>query len=164
MVGFLEALYRSADLKQGPLGALRLLAKGSWQAVMGGELIEQIETPLLATLTVDEAVHPARRYSVLGAATVEQVGLGFRPFMRAGECVSQFQIFAFHGSTQSLVRQLPRIRRGQPLAQGLGFDPLARRLEIAAPGPIAYALDGDVTEARDTLVVEVGPSIEIRTL
>jgi diacylglycerol kinase family enzyme len=163
MVGFLKVLYRASESKQGPLGALRLLAKGSWQAVMGGELIEEIETPLLATLTVDDEIHPPRRYTVLGASTVEQVGLGFRPFVRAPECLSRFQIFAFHGATQSLVRQLPRIRRGQPLVKGLGFDPLAQRLRIDAQGTIAYALDGDVSEARDTLLVELGPPVEIRT-
>jgi diacylglycerol kinase family enzyme len=163
MVGFLKVLYRSDELKQGPLGALRLLGKGSWQAVMGGELIEQIETPLLATLRVDEEQHPPRRYTVLGAATVEQVGLGFRPFARASECVDQFQMFAFHGSTQSLVRQLPRIRRGQPIAKGLGFDPLARRLQIETGGePIPYALDGDVHEGGADLLVELGPQVEIR--
>ena len=164
MVGFLEALYRAGEDSQGPLGALRLLAKGSFQAVMGGELIEEIETPLLATLTIDGDVHPQRRYTVLGAATVEQVGLGFRPFPRAAECLSQFQIFGFHGSTQSLVRQLPRIRRGLPLGPGLGLDPLARTLQIDAKGAIAYALDGELSSARDTLLVEAGPTVEIRPL
>jgi diacylglycerol kinase family enzyme len=163
MVGFLKVLYRASESEQGPLAALRLLAKGSWQAVMGGELIQEIETPLLATLTVDELVHPPRRYTVLGASTVEQVGLGFRPFLRAAECNGKFQIFAFHGSTQSLVRQLPRIRGGQPPVKGLGFDPLAQRLRIAAQGAIAYALDGDVREAQDSLLVELGPQVEIRT-
>jgi len=164
MVGFLNVLYRSSELEQGPLGALRLLGKGSWQALMGGELIEEIETPLLATLQVDDVVHPPRRYTVLGAATVEQVGLGFRPFTRAGECADQFQLFAFHGSVQSLVRQLPRIRRGQPMVKGLGFDPLARRLQIETSGEsIPYALDGDVLEGGKTLLVEVGPQVEIRT-
>jgi diacylglycerol kinase family enzyme len=163
MVGFLKVLYRASESEQGPLGALRLLAKGSWQAVMGGELIKEIETPLLATLTVDDTVHPPRRYTVLGASTVEQVGLGFRPFVRAAECLERFQIFAFHGATQSLVRQLPRIRRGLPPVKGLGFDPLAQQLRITAQGTIAYALDGDVREAQDTLLVELGPPVEIRT-
>jgi diacylglycerol kinase family enzyme len=164
MVGFLKVLYRSSESEQGPLGALRLLGKGSWQALTGGQLIEEIETPLLATLTVDDEVHPPRRYTVLGAATVEQVGLGFRPFTRAGECADQFQVFAFHGSTQSLVRQLPRIRRGLPMVKGLGFDPVARRLQIETAGePIAYALDGDLREGGPKVVVELGPQIEIRT-
>jgi diacylglycerol kinase (ATP) len=164
MVGFLKVLYRSNELKQGPLGALRLLGRGSWQALRGGELIAEIETPLLATLRVDDVLHPPRRYTVLGAATVEQVGLGFRPFSRAAECIGQFQLLAFHGSTQSLVRQLPRFRRGQSMAKGLGFDPLARRLQIETAGePIAYALDGDVREGEPRLLVEVGPQVEIRT-
>jgi diacylglycerol kinase (ATP) len=165
MVGFLKVLYRSPKLKQGPLGALSLLGKGSWQAVRGGKLIEEIETPLRATLRIDGELHPPRRYTVLGAATVEQVGLGFRPFTRAGECLERFQVFAFHGSTQSLVRQLLRIRRGQPIAKGLGFDPMTRQLQIETAGePITYALDGDVREADTRLLVEVGPQVEIRTL
>lgn len=163
MVGFLKVLYQASETKPGPLGALKLLGKGSWQALMGGKLIEEIETPLLATLTIDGEAHPQRRYTVLGAATVAQVGLGFRPFTRADECVDDFQVFAFHGSRQALVRQLPRIRRGLPMAKGLGFDPVARKLVIETPGePIAYGLDGDVREAQSKLSVEVGPPVEIR--
>ena len=162
MAGFLKALYSSVPGNPGPLSAFRLLAKGSWQALSGGP-VEEIETPLLATLTVDAEVHPARRYTVFGAATVEQVGLGFRPFTRAHECLDQFQVFAFHASMQALVRQLPRIRRGLPVTKGLGFDPLARRLVIDGDGkPIAYGLDGELYEAAGQLTVDVGPQIEIR--
>lgn len=163
MVGFLKALYGPSANSAGPLSAFRLLAKGSWQALMSSGPIPEIETPLLATLTVDDEVHPARRYTVFGAATVEQVGLGFRPFTRAHECLDQFQVFAFHASTQSLVRQLPRIRRGLPMAKGLGFDPVAKRLLIDGDGtPVPYALDGELQPSADRLMVEVGPQVEIR--
>lgn len=162
MVGFLKALYGSAADSAGPLSAFRLLAKGSWQALSGGP-VEEIETPLMATLTVDAERHPSRRYTVFGAATVEQVGLGFKPFTQAHECLDRFQVFAFHGSMQALVRQLPRIRRGLPLAKGLGFDPLARKLVIDGEGkPVAWALDGELHESADQLLVEVGPQVEIR--
>lgn len=166
MVGFLKVLYQASQAtgsSPGALAALRLLGKGSWQAMVGGKLIEEIETPLLATLTIDGEAHPQRRYTVLGAATVAQVGLGFRPFTQADECIDSFQVFAFHGSRQALVRQLPRIRRGLPMAKGLGFDPVARKLEIHTPGePIAYGLDGDVREATGKLLVDVGPKIDVR--
>jgi diacylglycerol kinase (ATP) len=163
MVGFLKALYAAAPNRSGALSALKLLGRGSLEALTGGRLIEQIETPLLATLALDGEAQPARRYTVLGAATVAQVGLGFRPFTLADECIDRFQVFAFHGSRQALVRQLPRIRRGLPIVQGLGFDPLAQRLEVdAGDAPVVYALDGEVCEARGTLTIEVGPQVDIR--
>ena len=163
MVGFLRVLYDTRDRQQGSLRALTLLAKGSWQALTGGELIQQIETPLGATARVDGVQHPTRRYTALAAGTVEQIGLGSRPFPRAAECQDQFQVFAFHGSLQSLARQLPRIRRGLPIQKGLGFDPLAKKLELQSEGgPIEYALDGDIYKADKELLVEVGPRVEVR--
>jgi diacylglycerol kinase family enzyme len=163
MVGFLHVLYGTRDRGQGSLRALTLLAKGSWQALTGGELIEQIETPLAATVRIDGVAHPTRRYTALAAGTVEQIGLGFRPFPRAAECQDEFQIFAFHGSVQSLARQLPRIRRGLPIQKGLGFDPLAKVLELEIPGQaFEYALDGDIYKGSGNLLVEVGPRVEIR--
>ena len=163
MVGFLDAMYGSRDSGQGSLRVLSLLARGSFHALTGGELIDRIETPLRASICVDDEQHPARRYAVLAAGTIERIGLGFRPFPRAGECHNQFQLFAFHGSLQSLARQLSRIRRGQPIQKGLGFDPLAKRLQIESEdGGFRYALDGDIYEAHSALAVEAGPELEIR--
>jgi diacylglycerol kinase family enzyme len=163
MVGFLRVLYASEGPKQGPLGALRLLAKGSFQAFAGGQLLTRIESPLSATLRIDGVEHPARRYAVLGAGTIEQAGLGFRPFPLANECQEQMQMFAFLGTTQALVRQLPSIRRGLPAAKGLAIAPLIRTLEIETSGePIEYALDGDIYETGSALRVDTGPTLEIR--
>jgi len=162
MIGFLHALYGTRERGQGSLRALSLLAKGSWQALMGGELISQIETPLLASVKLDGESHPQRRYTVLAGGTVEQIGLGFRPFPRASERDDAFQVFAFHGSLQALARQLQRIRRGLPMSKGLGFDPLARDLEIEIEGNFEYALDGDIYQAKDRVLVKAGPSVQLR--
>ena len=166
MIGFLDALYESRQSGQGSsLRALTLLARGSWTALTGGEgeLLSRIETPLLAAARVDDEEHPAHRYTLFAAGTVESIGLGFRPFPRAAECQHEFQLFAFHASLQTLARQLPRIRRGQPIANGLGYDPLAQHIELDAQGSaFRYALDGDIYEAQGKLKVDVGPRLEIR--
>lgn len=160
MVGFLRELYDSSRTQRGRLGALKLLAKGSFQAFAGGELATRIESALVATLRIDGEEEPARRYSVLGAATVEQVGLGFRAFPRAAEGRDQFQVFAFHGTLQTLALQLPRIRAGLPVQKGLALDPLARRFVIEAPGEtIPYALDGDIFEVQSRVAVDIGPRV-----
>jgi diacylglycerol kinase family enzyme len=161
MVGFLDTLYER-QLGKGPLAALSLLSIVSVQALVGGPTFRKVETPLTATLRIDGADHPERRYLAFAAGTVEQVGLGFRPFRLARECQDQFQIFAFHGSAQALVREFPKIYRGQPFTRGFGFDPLARKLEITtSSGEIPYALDGDVYKAASPLHVRVGPKVEI---
>jgi diacylglycerol kinase family enzyme len=160
MVGFLQVLYDSSRTDRGRYGALKLLARGSFQAFAGGALAARIENALTATLRIDGEEQPLRRYCVLGASTVEQVGLGFRAFPRAAEGRDQFQVFAFHGTLQALALQLPRIRRGVRVQSGLADDPLARRLVIEAPGePIPYAIDGDILEARSRLAVDIGPRV-----
>lgn len=165
LVGFLDTLYSNSQLGKGPLGAFSLLSIGSVQALTGGSLFRKIDTPLVATLVIDGTEHPERRYFGFAVGTVEQVGLGFKPFRLARECQDQFQIFAFHGSAQALVRELPKIYRGQPMTRGIGFDPLARKLEIVTQdGEVPYALDGDVYRAKSPLFVRVGPKVEIVAL
>jgi diacylglycerol kinase (ATP) len=160
MVGFLRELYDSSRTQRGRLGALKLLARGSFQAFAGGELVARIECPLTGTLRIDGEEEPPRRYSVLGASTVEQVGLGFRAFPRAAEGRDQFQVFAFHGTLQTLAMQLPRIRAGLPVQKSLGFDPMARRLVIESPNEIIpYAIDGDIFEAKSRLAIDIGPRV-----
>lgn len=160
MVGFLQVLYDNSRTDRGRYGALKLLARGSFQAFAGGALASRIESPLTATLRIDDEEQPLRRYCVLGASTVEQVGLGFRAFPRAAEGRDQFQVFAFHGALQALALQLPRIRAGSPVQKGLALDPLARRLVIEAPGEsIPYAIDGDIFEAKSRLSVDIGPRV-----
>lgn len=163
MVGFLDALYGTGH--KGRLAALGLLARGSVESLMGGGLIEKIETPVTATLRIDDTQHPARRYVALGAGTVPQVGLGFRPYARCEERTDAFQVFAFHGTVQMLARELPRIRRGLPVTEGLGFSPLAKRLSIDADtDTVRYALDGDVHDTDSPLTVEVGPTVRLVVL
>jgi diacylglycerol kinase (ATP) len=165
LVGFLDTLYSHQALGKGPIGAFSLLSIASLQALTGGPIYRKVETPLQATLRVDDVEHPERRYLALAIGTVEQVGLGFKPFRLARECQDQFQLFAFHGSAQALVRELPKIYRGQPITRSLGFDPLARKLEISThDGAVAYALDGDVYRTTSPLYVRVGPKVEIVAL
>jgi hypothetical protein len=162
LVGFLDTLYGSSQLGKGPLGALSLLSIGSVQAITGGPIFRKIDTPLVATLAIDGSEHPERRYFGFAAGTVEQIGLGFKPFRLARECQDQFQIFAFHGTPQALIRELPKIYRAQPITRGFGFDPLARNVAIStASGEVPYALDGDVYKAKSPLYVRVGPKVEI---
>jgi hypothetical protein len=72
-------------------------------------------------------------------------------------------VYAFHASLQTLARQLPKLRRAQGIQKGLGFDPLARMLELdTGEAAFRYALDGDFFEAKGKLKVEVGPKLEIR--
>jgi diacylglycerol kinase (ATP) len=162
MVGFLDTLYSHPSFGKGPIGAFSLLTVAGMQAITGGPTIRKVETPLTATLIVDGIEHPERRYVALAVGTVEQVGLGFRPFRLARECQDQFQIFAFHGSIQALLRELPKIYRGQPITRGFGFDPLTRKLVIETQdGEVPYGLDGDVYRAKSPLYVRVGPKVEI---
>jgi diacylglycerol kinase family enzyme len=170
LVGFLDVLYERRSKGRGPLAALSLLSAASLQALLAPivrlptSVLGRVETPLQAVLEIDGDVHPERRYTALAAGTVEQVGLGFRPFRLARECQDKLQLFAFHGSVQALVRELPKIHAGKPITQGLGFDPACRKLVIEANEPIRYALDGDLHQGGARLELTVGPKVEIVAL
>ena len=57
----------------------------------------------------DREVFPDRDYLAIGAGTVDQIGLGFRPFYRCSDEPGTFQILGIHTSAPGFVQKLPDI-------------------------------------------------------
>jgi hypothetical protein len=46
--------------------------------------------------------------------------------------------------------------------KGLGFEPLAKLLELQTDGvPITYALDGDIHETTSSIRIAIGPRVQV---
>jgi diacylglycerol kinase family enzyme len=87
--GFLDAYYRAGNSRPTPLTAFTVLGQGVLSAMVGGSAIRDMmhETPL--EVRSELGAWPARSYVTLAAATVPEVGFGFRPFHRAFSSVRE---------------------------------------------------------------------------
>ncbi|MFO0680241.1 MAG: hypothetical protein U0169_27205 [Polyangiaceae bacterium] len=61
------------------------------------------------------------------AGTVDQIGLNFRPFRRVDERPGAFHALGITASAASLVLELPRIFRADPMRDGKAHDAVTTR-------------------------------------
>ncbi len=166
--GFLAEYYR--DGEPSPRVAAKTLARGAASALIGGETATRIAEPLRGSIEYDDTSGrhhrwPEREYLAVGAGTVDQIGLGFRPFHRSAGRVDAFHLLGIHATPAGLVRELPRIWRAAPMRPETADDAAAVRAVIHPSGGVTrYMIDGDLFEAPGPLSVSLGPSISIVTL
>lgn len=159
---FLEVYYQSGD--PNPKTAALLLGRAVAEVATGGDLVDKIFEPFNAHITFDggEEVWPARDYTAVMAATVDQIGLGFRPFIRCEERAGAFHVLALTASPLETVAMLPRIRLGLPIRSEGMQSKVASAVTFHADRPIVYTIDGDMhTAAGGVVTLEAGPRVEI---
>ena len=155
---FLREYYEGGD--PGPVKAVKVAARGIAGGIFGGE-VGSLFTRFNACVDVDGECVPFNDFLGILAATVDNVGIGFRPLFRAYEENGTFHaIFAGFGPA-TLVKQIYRFKTGKPLRHPHYHETVGRRMRISSPGPIPYMMDGDLYEARDELVVESGRRVTL---
>ena len=99
---------------------------------------------------------------MVGAGTVEHVGLGFRAYHRAFERDDAFQVLAITGTPLQVTVGLPDIYRGRGLPDSVARTTMTDQLSLRAPsGRFRYGLDGDVHTAEGELTLRVGPTVRV---
>jgi diacylglycerol kinase (ATP) len=160
IAGFLREYYRADD--PSPVVATRLLAQAAASACVGGPLIDRITEPVRAKVSLAHCQWQERDYLALAAATVEEIGLGFKPFPRASERPDVFHLLGVFSSAASLARELPKIRRGVPLPAHKAIDDLTHEALIQPDRfPLHYTVDGDLYETHEPLRLSLGPIMRI---
>jgi diacylglycerol kinase (ATP) len=159
MYGFIADYNRAEE--RNALWAAEVLARACGKVVTGQPTI--VAQRWQGSVVVDgREVFPDRDYLAIGAGTVDQIGLGFRPFYRCGDEAGTFQILGIHTSALGFVRKLPDVWNARPMGPQHTYDCLARRAVIdARSGVVSYCCDGDAHEHRGPLVVETGPRMRI---
>lgn len=114
-------------------------------------------------VTLDDGdVFPERDYIAIGAGTVDQIGLGFRPFYRSDQAPGTFHILGMHTSAVGLVRKLPDVWRARAMGPTHTYDRVTRRAVVEAKGGVVrYMCDGDVHDHVGPLTIEAGPRVRI---
>jgi hypothetical protein len=111
---------------------------------------------------VDERPLPIAQFSSILAATIEDIGVGFKPFCRAFETTEHFHILFYTCTPGQVVSELPNIYLGRPMSPVLGTDTLARHVVIKASQPFHYTQDGDMYMCENgRMDISIGPKVTI---
>lgn len=162
--GFLDEYYRRGRPYPTPLTAVETLSVAIGSAMIGGRTIRRISERLHASLVVDGEPIPDADFLAIGAGTTPELGLGFRPFQLATPGADGFHLIGITCSAPKLAANLPRLYGGRGMADGDGFDRLARELIVSAQrADIPYMVDGDLDTATSPLRVSLGPRVHIVT-
>lgn len=161
VANFLELYYDTDD--PSPTTAAVLLAKGFASLPKGGgEITDKLFRPFHARIEMDDEVWPERDYTAVVASTVDQIGLGFRPFNRCQEKEHSFHMLGVAAGPMGVAKAFPRLRLGFPIEDEDFPSAVTDRAVFRSSEPITYTIDGDMHVSDDgEVTLETGPRLEI---
>jgi diacylglycerol kinase family enzyme len=155
-VRFLELYYSGPT---GAAGAFSVVARLSGSALVAGRLARRTFASFEAELEVDGERVDRRHFTVIAAAGVRHIGLGFAPFHTAGSDPERIHLAATGASAAQLVRDLPALRagvRGRLLAHFA-----CRHAELSLAAPLAWSIDAELFPPAQRLAISAGPALRI---
>lgn len=160
---FLREYYRRGKNDPSAVTAAKTIGAAAASAIVQGPLVKMLAAPSRLTLEVDGDTLLPADYMAVTAGTVEQVGLGFSPFFLADRFKGAFHLLALTGTPSTVVRDLPKVWLGLPVANHNGMNRVAKKVTLTSPDalPIDYMVDGDLYTAHYPFVVETGPEVHI---
>jgi hypothetical protein len=159
--GFLAEYYAAGAT--GPADAARTLLRSVARSVVGSAPEGPLGERFRGRVELASGLGwPPREYLAVAGGTIDQIGLGFRPFPRCDEAPGCFQLLGIHASPLRLVGALPRIYRGAPLGAECAEEAVTPRAVLhPASGSLRYMIDGDLLAGRGPLEVAIGPRVRI---
>jgi diacylglycerol kinase family enzyme len=159
MANFLGEYYGTGEY--GPARATWLLLRAVGSAVIDGPFIHKIFKRFEGTVEVDGQMLERTVFIGIGAATVREVGLGFKLNHRADDDVERFGVLAIHGRPIGLMPDFWAVYRGRGVSPKRSFSAVASTIKIVPQGgSMAYTIDGDLYRGEGPLEISVGPRIE----
>lgn len=156
---FLELYYGTGN--PNPVMAARLLARGVASSFIGGRTAKQIYKGFEAEIEVDGEVWPMKRYQAVLVGTIEQIGLGWRPFTRCEERDGAFHLAAVNDRPLDIVKALLPMRLGQRVSDEIIRDTVASKATFRSTSEIVYTIDGDMYRSDEPVLLETGPRVKI---
>lgn len=146
---FLEHYYQGEDL--GVVSAATLVGRIATSALLRTALARELFAPREIEITVDGSPLDAHAYTVAGAASVLDVGLGFRPFLSAGSDPERFHFLYSAASATRLSLELPALRLGFHGPTSCLHHHPARSVELRLATPEPWSMDADLYPPATTL-------------
>jgi diacylglycerol kinase family enzyme len=158
--GYLAEYYRGGE--PSPLVAAKTLARGIGSTIVQGEMIQRMAKPFRGSVEVNGERWPERDYLAVAAGTIDQIGLGFKPFYRYGERENAFHLLGIHTNAMGFVKELGRVHRGEPMDADKTYEAVSEKAIVrSADGTMRYMIDGDLHSTRGEVELSVGPRVKI---
>jgi diacylglycerol kinase family enzyme len=158
---FLAEYY--ADDAYGPKRAAWMLARTFGSALVRGPFVRKIFKRFEGEVRVDGELLPRTRFVGVNAATVREVGLGFKLNHRADDDPERFGVLAIHAPPLVLIADLAAVHGGRGIAPSRAFSAVASTMEITPAGAgveMSYTIDGDLYRSSERVLrLSVGPRI-----
>lgn len=159
MANFLEEYY--AKKGYGPGRALWVLGRTFGSALVGGVYARRVFRRFVGQVRVDGQLLPWSALTGVGAATVREVGMGFKLNHRADEDPERFSVLAVHAGPLALALDLPAVHAGRGVAPGRAWSAVARQVVLESGDESAYTIDGDLYRVRGRLEIAIGPALRL---
>jgi diacylglycerol kinase family enzyme len=141
--------------------AARVLGELIGSALIGGRAARELFVTVDGKASVDGRDLGLTRLSIVYAAVIDDIGLGFRPTPRARERLGTFQVLVGDARAMDLARALPRLRSDRGIGGEPWIDVCGSSLDVAFGEPTVYMVDGDVEAPVRQLDVRAGPIIQM---
>jgi len=159
IVNFLQVYYGGKG--SGPWVATKLFSRIVTSAVFGTALARRLLQHVEADIDCDGERVPHRRFNVIYASSITDIGLGFHITYLATRKPHFFHLLAGRLRATQVLSGLRRLRRGWPLEVASLYDNLAQRVSVEFLRPTHYMIDGDVLPAVSALAIASGPRLTI---
>ena len=159
MANFLNEYYAPGGY--GPGRAVWLLLRLLGSSLIMGPFVKRVFDRFRGIVKVDGAAIEWPDFVAVGAATVREVGLGFKLIHRADDDPERLGVLAIHAGPLALIRDFPAVRSGRGIGPSRAFSAVASTLDIEpADKVMAYTIDGDLYRRSGPLRISLGPAID----
>jgi diacylglycerol kinase (ATP) len=159
MANFLNEYYAPGGY--GPARAVWLLLRLIGSAVIVGPFVKRVFKRFQGVVKVDGVAIEWPDFVTIGAATVREVGLGFKLIDRADDDPERFGVIAIHAGPLALIQDIMAVRAGRGVSPSRAYSVVASTLDIEpAEKVMAYTIDGDLYRRTGPLRISVGPAID----
>ncbi|HVY39046.1 MAG TPA: diacylglycerol kinase family protein [Polyangia bacterium] len=158
MANFLGEYYGTG--KYGPARAAWLLLRACGSALIGGPFVKKLFKRFEGTLELDGQLLERTSFVGVGAATVREVGLGFKLNHRADDDPERFGFLAIHARPIAIIPDFVAVHRGKGVAPSRAMSAVASTLRVTPKGgTMSYTIDGDLYRSEGPLTISIGPPI-----
>jgi len=156
---FLEVFYKTG--KKSPARAARLISKGVMSAMVKGPFARKLFRGVRARVSIDGKQMPQTYFAAMAAGTVEQIGLGAKPFFRSQERRYSFHLLGIVCSPFKFVPAMPLLFAGKKVSEKRIVEFVAEEALLESEEPLRYTLDGENYRNGKKLKIATGRRLEI---
>ncbi|RJO69573.1 MAG: hypothetical protein C4523_06040 [Myxococcales bacterium] len=160
VANFMQTYYATG--RPSPSHGVAVMLRGVASIFTGAGLARRWFEPVQAVVTIDGETLPDRAFTAMLAATVENIGVGFRPWCRAFWEPDKFHAICFTSSPLSFAPDIPLVWFARPIHPRNAHEMLAKEMTIEAEKPFYYTQDGDMYTCEDgKMKIAIGPRVTI---